>query len=112
MPGGDAMNESNQPEGSNPEQSTLAGFDLIGRRLLERPMWFLIVVLLGLVMLPVSVWMDLKNLSNESLLRQATDLNSMISDIRTYYSRNVVGRVLANHGQSKPGKDQPASEQK
>jgi adenylate cyclase len=102
MPGGDAMNESNQPEGSNPEQSTLAGFDLIGRRLLERPMWFLIVVLLGLVMLPVSVWMDLKNLSNESLLRQATDLNSMISDIRTYYSRNVVGRVLANHGQSKP----------
>ncbi len=80
----------------------LEKFDDAGRRLLERPVWFSVIVALALIMLPVSVWMDLRNLSNESLSRQATDLNLMISDIRSYYSRNVVGRVLENHGISQP----------
>lgn len=84
------------------DHSFLQGFDVVGRRLLDKPVWFTIAVILGLVMLPVSVWMDLRNLSNESLSRQATDLNSMISDIRSYYSSNVVGRVLENHGVSQP----------
>lgn len=69
---------------------------------LENPTWFSLVVLLGLAMLPLSVWMDLRNISNESLSRQASDLNSVISDIRSYYSSNVVGRVLKNHGITKP----------
>ncbi len=76
--------------------------DSLGRRLLERPHWLFLVVIAGLTMLPVSVWLDLRSLSNESLSRQAADLNSMISDIRSYYSRNVVGRVLQNHGTSQP----------
>ncbi len=76
--------------------------DRLGKRILKNPVWFLLIVVLGLVMLPVAVWMDLRNVSSDSLSRQATDLNSMISDIRSYYSRNVVARVLENHGIAQP----------
>jgi len=60
------------------------------------------LVVLGIVLLPVAAWLDLRTLSNEALTRQATDLNGMISEIRAYYARNVVGRVQDNNGQSKP----------
>jgi len=53
----------------------------------------LIVVLLAA--LPVAVWMDLTNLAEAALRRQASDLNSVISSVRSYYASNVVGRVLA-----------------
>ncbi|MEP3279250.1 MAG: adenylate/guanylate cyclase domain-containing protein [Stappiaceae bacterium] len=53
-------------------------------------------------MLPVAVWFDLRSLSSESLARQARELNSMVTDIRKYYSSNVVARVLENHGSTKP----------
>src|SRR5260370_19500964 len=48
--------------------------------------------------LPVAVWLDLTNLAEAALRRQATDLNSVISSVRSYYASNVVGRVLANPG--------------
>src|SRR5260221_3187630 len=48
--------------------------------------------------LPVAVWLDLTNLAEVALRRQATDLNSVISSVRSYYASNVVGRVLANPG--------------
>ncbi len=73
-----------------------------GQTLMEQPHWFALVVILALVFLPVTVWLDLKNLSNEALTRQVTDLNAMISEIRGYYSRNVVGRILENNGKSTP----------
>ncbi len=88
--------------GSETGHGFISDIDGLGRRFLERPQWFFLVVIGGLIMLPVSVWLDLRSLSNESLSRQAADLNSMISDIRSYYSRNVVGRVLQNHGTSQP----------
>lgn len=69
---------------------------------MERPHWFAVFVLLAIVLLPVAVWLDLRNLSNEALTRQAGDLNAMISEIRGYYARNVVGRILDNDGQSTP----------
>jgi len=77
-------------------------FDRAGRYLTKRPGWFVAIVVLALVMLPVAVWLDLRNLSIESLTRQAGDLNRMISEIRFYYSRNVVARVLENHGAATP----------
>ncbi len=58
------------------------------------------MVVLALVLLPVAVWLDLKHLSNEALTRQATDFNSVITEIRSYYARNVVGRIQQNNGQS------------
>ena len=55
-----------------------------------------LLVLALLVGLPVAVWLDLRNLTETSLLRQAKDLNSVVSSVRSYYASNVVGRVLAS----------------
>lgn len=55
---------------------------------------FLIALLL--VALPVAVWLDLTNLADAALRRQASDLNSVVSSVRSYYASNVVGRVLAH----------------
>ncbi len=78
---------------------------LLGRTgdwLRARPGWALLAVCLALVSLPLAVWLDLRHLSDESLQRQAGDLNGMISEIRSYYARNVVGRVLDNGGVTRP----------
>jgi len=56
----------------------------------------ILLVLVMLAGLPVAVWLDLRNLSESSLLRQAKDLNSVVSSVRSYYASNVVGRVLAS----------------
>jgi signal transduction histidine kinase/CheY-like chemotaxis protein len=50
--------------------------------------------------LPVAVWLDLRTLSENILNRQAIDLNSVITSVRTYYATNVVGRVLSTPGHS------------
>lgn len=66
-----------------------------GRFFMARPIWFAGLVLLALVLLPVAVWLDLSHLSDVSLKSQATSLNTVITDIRGYYAKNVVGRILA-----------------
>jgi adenylate cyclase len=58
----------------------------------------ILLVLALLAGLPVAVWLDLRNLTETSLLRQAKDLNSVVSSVRGYYGSNVVGRVLASRG--------------
>ena len=55
---------------------------------------FLVVALLA--GLPIAVWLDLSNLADAALHRQAADLNSVITSVRGYYASNVVGRVLAS----------------
>ena len=82
-----------------------AAADRVGHALMRHPLWFSLFVVLALVMLPAAVWLDLRDLSNTSLNRQASQLNSMISEIRSYYSSNVVGRVLANHGETTPAQN-------
>src|SRR6204780_5407742 len=51
-----------------------------------------------LAALPIAVWLDLTNLAEAALRRQASDLNSVITSVRGYYATNVVARVLANPG--------------
>src|SRR6516165_435 len=58
----------------------------------------ILLVLALLAGLPVAVWLDLRNLTETSLLRQAKDLNSVVSSVRGYYGSNVVGRVLTSSG--------------
>src|SRR5216684_650559 len=60
---------------------------------------FLVPVLL--LALPLAVWLDLRNLSENALRRQASDLNSVITGIRGYYASHIVGRVLASPGSTK-----------
>ena len=57
-----------------------------------------LLIALLLVALPVAVWMDLINLGDATLRRQATDLNSVVTSVREYYGANVVRRVLAAPG--------------
>ena len=76
--------------------------DRVGKFMLERPRWVTALIILALVALPVAVWLDLRNLSDQSLRLQATSLDSIISEIRAYYSRNVVARVQQSPGQTKP----------
>jgi adenylate cyclase len=61
----------------------------------------ILLVIAMLAGLPVAVWLDLRNLTETSLLRQARDLNSVVSSVRAYYASNVVGRVLASPGSTK-----------
>jgi adenylate cyclase len=57
-----------------------------------------IVVVVLLAGLPTAVWLDLRSLSEAVLQRQASDLSSAISSIRSYYATNIVGRVLSFAG--------------
>jgi len=58
----------------------------------------ILLVVLLLVGLPIAVWLDLSNLVEANLRRQANDVNSIVSSVRHYYANNVVGRVLASPG--------------
>ena len=69
-------------------------------------LFLLLLVVLLLVGLPVAVWLDLTNLTETNLNRQASDLNSIIASVRSYYASNVVGRILATPGvQCNRGRD-------
>ena len=61
-----------------------------------RVLILLVVVLLA--GLPIAVWLDLRSISEAALRRQASDLNSAITEIRAFYSTDVVDHVLTAHG--------------
>jgi len=57
------------------------------------------LLVLGLLAgLPLAVWLDLRNLTETALWRQASDLNSVISSVRGYYASNVVEGMLDGSG--------------
>ena len=60
-------------------------------------------VVLGLLGLPVAVWMDLRSLSERLLTLQASETGRIIDDMRGFYASDVVGRVLQAHGQVSTG---------
>lgn len=89
--------------GARQDGASRKGFlDRLGLRFMRHPGLFLLLVALGLILLPVAVWFDLRHLSNEALDRQASDLNAIISDIRAYYSRNVISPVTEADGRAQP----------
>ena len=59
------------------------------------------LVVLLLAGLPLAIWLDLRDLTDAALRRQASDLNSAITSIRGYYATNVVGRILAASGSTR-----------
>jgi class 3 adenylate cyclase len=60
------------------------------------------IVLLAIILagLPVAVWLDLRNLSDNALRGQAREMSGMIGSMRDYYATNIVGRVLAHDGKT------------
>ena len=66
----------------------------------SRALWSGLLILILLAGLPLAVWLDLTDLAEANLRRQAIDLNSVISSVRGYYASNVVGRVLSSNQQT------------
>jgi len=63
-----------------------------------RSLILVLLVAILLLGLPLAVWLDLRDLTETALRRQANDLNSIITSVRGFYGTNVVGRVLAAPG--------------
>lgn len=61
--------------------------------LTNRPRWLFVFVAIGLLLLPLSVWLDLNSMSHHNLHRQATSLNGLLESFRGYYSSNVIARI-------------------
>jgi hypothetical protein len=55
-------------------------------------------VLVGLIGLPVAVWLDLRQASENVLRTQASEISRVIDDMRAFYGSDVVGRVLQANG--------------
>ncbi|WP_298963031.1 adenylate/guanylate cyclase domain-containing protein [uncultured Methylobacterium sp.] len=53
-----------------------------------------VAVVLGLLGLPVAVWLDLSLLSERILRQQASETGRLINDMRGFYAEEVVDRVL------------------
>ncbi|MEQ8652594.1 MAG: adenylate/guanylate cyclase domain-containing protein [Kiloniellales bacterium] len=70
--------------------------------LTHRPKLIIVLIVSALGLLPVAIWLDLRNISDKALQAQASELNAMMSTVRSYYSRNVVGRVVASDGRTQP----------
>lgn len=51
-------------------------------------------VVLGLLGLPLAVWLDLRALSERMLRTQASEISRIIDDVRAFYGSDVVGRIL------------------
>lgn len=66
--------------------------------LTNRPRWLFAFVSVGLLLLPLSVWLDLNSMSHHNLHRQATSLNGLLESFRNYYSQNVIARIRADDG--------------
>ena len=74
----------------------------IGQFFLKSPGWLAALVAIALLALPVAVWLDLRNLSDQNLNSQASTLNRVISVFRAYYASNVIARIAAADGQAYP----------
>ncbi|HEX5777786.1 MAG TPA: adenylate/guanylate cyclase domain-containing protein, partial [Xanthobacteraceae bacterium] len=61
--------------------------------------WLVVLgVLVLLLGLPVAAWLDMRELSERILRRQADEVSRIIDDMRGFYASDVVGRIMANHG--------------
>src|SRR3712207_1688556 len=58
----------------------------------------LAAVVLGLLGLPLAVWLDLRLLSENMLRTQAGEISRIIDDMRAFYGSDVVARVLQANG--------------
>jgi adenylate cyclase len=68
----------------------------------RRTLRLLLIVLALLAALPLAVWLDLRDLTQRMSQQQAYDTGEMISDIRGFYAKEVVGRILAGEAKGDP----------
>ncbi len=65
----------------------------LGRFFLQRPYLAGVMTLVGLALLPVALFLDLRDISDRNLRHHAIDFSEVITNVRRYYAENVVGRV-------------------
>jgi adenylate cyclase len=58
--------------------------------------------------LPVAVWLDMHDVTQAGLHRQARDLNAMFTSMRDYYANKIVGHVQASPGTTQVAHDYEA----
>lgn len=78
--------------------STAGGGAPSGRLTRPSAIWIVIVILL-FIGLPVAIWADLRDLSENALTRQSEEFSRIINDVRDFYAEDVVARVIAADGQ-------------
>lgn len=61
-------------------------------------LFLVLTVALGLVGLPVAVWLDLRELSERMLRTQAGEISRIIDEMRGFYGSDVVARALQSTG--------------
>src|ERR1700722_6372102 len=76
-------------------------------RRLREPLLILVAFLL-LVGLPIAVWLDMHDVTQAGLRRQARDLNAMFTSMRDYYANKIVGHVQASPGMTQVAHDYEA----
>jgi adenylate cyclase len=71
-------------------------FERLAQRLANSLTASIVALVLVLAGLPLAVWLDLREISEYALRRQAAALALVINSFRDYYANNVVARVLAH----------------
>lgn len=60
--------------------------------------WLVVLGVAALLLgLPLAAWLDMRELSERILRRQADEVSRVIDDMRGFYASDVVGRVMAQH---------------
>ena len=72
-------------------------FNLTGKE------WFYAAgFLLAVILLPVVIWMTLRDVSSGEMRKQSREISTAISDLRQYYSDNVIDRLQKSGGRAVP----------
>ncbi len=66
------------------------------KSLFSSPYFLPVALTLAILALPLAVWRDLTAVTDHSLRRQTRALDTVLSQVRDYYSRNVIGHLDAD----------------
>ena len=69
----------------------------ISQVLLKHPQLVPILMTIAILALPLAVWRDVMAITDQSIRRQTTALDSVMSNLRGYYSDNVISRLSADN---------------
>ena len=59
----------------------------------SNPTWLVAAIVMLILALPVAVWRDVTDLTDQNLRRQSENLSTVLGKVRSYYAANVVSRV-------------------
>ncbi len=88
MTGDDVMTTSDHTKGDG--SLPKAGFAM------SHPYLLICLVVAALTALPVAVWFDLRSVSDFNLKRQAQNVGQVVGAVRSYYAKNIIGRIGGN----------------